>query len=113
MPSFRRTHLEPVPEALRHSFFSWAFVTEAMFCFRLCESSYQKMNATDPKLGFTMFGKSLIVPAMNPIPSQPCKGSLHHPALGQQQPTHGLGRSPHQFQHKVFVPLDPARQTIP
>ena len=77
-------HLESVPKALCCGPSPWSLVPKPIPVLRPGQPTEHQLNHADLDLRLAGISQVFIILAVNPAPTQPAEGSLHHPLPRQQ-----------------------------
>ena len=110
--SRRVTHLESVPKALCCGPSPWSLVPKPIPVLRPGQPTKHQLNHADPDLRLAGISQVFIILAVNPAPTQPAEGSLHHPPPRQQLKPSVPGKPADDLNHIPPVLRDPSVQGV-
>src|SRR5271166_6349049 len=109
---FSHRLLESVPKALCCGPCPWSLVPKPIPVLRPGQPTEHQLNHADPDLRLAGISQVFIILAVNPAPTQPAEGSLHHPPPRQQLKPSVPGRSADDLNHIPPVLRDPSVQGV-
>ena len=105
-------HLESVPKALCCGPSPWSLVPKPIPVLRPGQPTEHQLNHADPSLRLAGISQVFIILAVNPAPTQPAEGSLHHPPPRQQLKPSVPGKPADDLNHLPPVLRDPSVQGV-
>ena len=108
----RTRHSESVPKALCCGPSPWSLVPKPIPVLRPGQPTEHQLNHADPDLRFAGISQVFIILAVNPAPTQPAEGSLHHPPPRQQLKPSVPGKPADDLNHIPPVLRDPSVQGV-
>ena len=90
----------------------WSLVPKPIPVLRPGQPTEHQLNHADPDLRLAGISQVFIILAVNPAPTQPAEGSLHHPPPRQQLKPSVPGRSADDLNHIPPVLRDPSVQGV-
>ena len=84
LPNLNGVVLKSVPKALCCGPSPWSLVPKPIPVLRPGQPTEHQLNHADPDLRLAGISQVFIILAVNPAPTQPAEGSLHHPPPRQQ-----------------------------
>jgi len=108
----RQSLLESVPKALCCGPSPWSLVPKPIPVLRPGQPTEHQLNHADPDLRFAGISQVFIILAVNPAPTQPAEGSLHHPPPRQQLKPSVPGKPADDLNHIPPVLRDPSVQGV-
>ena len=105
-------HLESVPKALCCGPSPWSLVPKPIPVLRPGQPTEHQLNHADPDLRLAGISQVFIILAVNPAPTQPAEGSLHHPPPRQQLKPSVPGKPADDLNHIPPVLRDPSVQGV-
>ena len=110
--SRRLRHSESVPKALCCGPSPWSLVPKPIPVLRPGQPTEHQLNHADPDLRLAGISQVFIILAVNPAPTQPAEGSLHHPPPRQQLKPSVPGKPADDLNHIPPVLRDPSVQGV-
>ena len=104
--------LESVPKALCCGPSPWSLVPKPIPVLRPGQPTKHQLNHADPDLRLAGISQVFIILAVNPAPTQPAEGSLHHPPPRQQLKPSVPGKPADDLNHIPPVLRDPSVQGV-
>ena len=104
--------LESVPKALCCGPSPWSLVPKPIPVLRPGQPTEHQLNHADPDLRLAGISQVFIILAVNPAPTQPAEGSLHHPPPRQQLKPSVPGKPADDLNHIPPVLRDPSVQGV-
>ena len=111
-PNCHLCFLESVPKALCCGPSPWSLVPKPIPVLRPGQPTEHQLNHADPDLRLAGISQVFIIPAVNPAPTQPAEGSLHHPPPRQQLKPSVPGKPADDLNHIPSVLRDPSVQGV-
>lgn len=90
----------------------WSLVPKPIPVLRPGQPTEHQLNHADPDLRFAGISQVFIILAVNPAPTQPAEGSLHHPPPRQQLKPSVPGKPADDLNHIPPVLRDPSVQGV-
>src|SRR5208337_2993686 len=109
---FSFPHLESVPKALCCGPSPWSLVPKPIPVLRPGQPTEHQLNHADSDLRLAGISQVFIILAVNPAPTQPAEGSLHHPPPRQQLKPSVPGKPADDLNHIPPVLRDPSVQGV-
>ena len=106
------SRLESVPKALCCGPSPWSLVPKPIPVLRPGQPTEHQLNHADPDLRLAGISQVFIILAVNPAPTQPAEGSLHHPPPRQQLKPSVSGKPADDLNHIPPVLRDPSVQGV-
>ena len=103
---------ESVPKALCYGPSPWSLVPKPIPVLRPGQPTEHQLNHADPDLRLAGISQVFIILAVNPAPTQPAEGSLHHPPPRQQLKPSVPGKPADDLNHIPPVLRDPSVQGV-
>jgi hypothetical protein len=103
---------ESVPKALCCGPSPWSLVPKPIPVLRPGQPTEHQLNHADPDLRLAGISQVFIILAVNPAPTQPAEGSLHHPPPRQQLKPSVPGKPADDLNHIPPVLRDPSVQGV-
>ena len=104
--------LSSVPKALCCGPSPWSLVPKPIPVLRPGQPTKHQLNHADPDLRLAGISQVFIILAVNPAPTQPAEGSLHHPPPRQQLKPSVPGKPADDLNHIPPVLRDPSVQGV-
>ena len=103
---------ESVPKALCCGPSPWSLVPKPILVLRPGQPTKHQLNHADQDLRLAGISRVFIILAVNPAPTQPAEGSLHHPPPRQQLKPSVPGKPADDLNHIPPVLRDPSVQGV-
>ena len=112
MSKIQYSILESVPKALCCGPSPWSLVPKPIPVLRPGQPTEHQLNHADPDLRLAGISQVFIILAVNPAPTQPAEGSLHHPPPRQQLKPSVPAKPADDLNHIPPVLRDPSVQGV-